>query len=240
MRLYQDIAAYRVGQRELLEQLEQANIPQSAVITNVLASDYSMTKDTDPTQYSLTHSVEYLEIDSQGIIGERHHRAVRPSSGRERAIFPKGTIIREHRHLFAVSLADCKELSDKLDVEVTPQLLGANLIIERVDQLSYSLSALPQGTYIRITNPAIIDSSSINRDNLVAVLQKYATQEGCGITGLSIQEYHKADKSLVKRFIDESKLKRGIVCSVEFPGEGTTRIEAGQRVFFGFPTGYAP
>ena len=60
---------------------------------------------------------------------------------------------------------------------------------------------------------------------MVAVLQKYATQEGCGITGATIKEHHNADKSVVKRFTEESKLNRGIVCSVEFPGEGTAKIE---------------
>ncbi len=240
MKLYQDLSAYIAGQSELLRQLEQANIPSSVIITRVLSPNSTVSKDSHPTQYSLTHSVEYLEIDSQGIIGERHHRAVRPSSGRERAILPKGTIIREHRHIFAVSLGDCKELSDRLDVEVTPELLGANLVIEREDQSPYSLSFLPQGTYLRVASSQVVESSAISKDNLIAVLQKYATQEGCGITGASIQDHHKADKSLVKRFTEESKLNRGIVCSVEFPGEGTAKIEPGQRIFFGFPTGYAP
>ncbi len=235
MHLYNNLEAYIAGEKAKLDELLKANLPEVGIISQVLVSPSGMTRKSHLVEYSVNKVVPYLEIDTSGIIGDRHHQSVRLSTGREKEILPKRSMVREHRHIFAVSLGDCEELSALLGYEATPQLLGANIVIEREDKRSYSLSALPQGTYLRIT-----DSGQRNADKPIAVLQKYVTQEGCGITGNAISHSYGKGTELTKLFEDAAKLNRGIVCSVEFAGVDTARLEAGQKVFFGFPTGYAP
>lgn len=240
MRLHPNLENYLAAQQETITRIRAANIPESVIVSKVLLAEHSLTRETHPKQYSITSPTDSLEVNHLGIIGDRHYRSVRPSGPRERELLPKKSVIREHRHIFAVSLGDCQALSDLVGVQVTPCLLGANLVLEREDGKPYSLSALPQGTYLRIAMPEVVTVGEITTGNLVALLQKQATQEGCGVTGASIQDFYNMGSTIVKQFCDSSKLNRGIVCSVEYPAEGIAKIKPGQRIFFGFPTGYTP
>lgn len=229
MLFYDSLSAYIQGEMEKLRCLQGIILPETGIISKVLAPNQDQDKKSNPTRYSLTQEVDFLKIDSLGIHGDRHRRSHRSSTVRERAIFPKGTIIREHRHVFAVSLYDCKVLSENLGVEVTPELLGVNIVIETENNQDYSLSALPQGTYLQIY--------SSTKEKQIAVLEKRVTQQGCGVTGNAIRLYYKREADITQKFIEVSKSNRGIVCSVESPVEHIARIEAGQRVCFRFPTG---
>ena len=231
MLLYQNLDDYVRGEIERLQSLPKMNIPEQGIISRVLGPGQDQDRKSNPEGYSVTLPVNFLEIDSLGIYGDRHRRPNRPSTVREREVVPKGTIIREHRHIFAVSLYDCKVLSDKLEVDVTPELLGANLVIEREDGQDYSLSALPQGVYIRVY------SHEIEERNLLAVLEKRVTQQGCSVTGNAIRKQYEKTADLTQRFVKISTENRGIVCSVESPVDHSTRIEAGQKVSFSFPKG---
>jgi hypothetical protein len=234
MLLYDNLAAYIEGEKVKLEKLATANLPEKGVIIQVLGPAENQDKATNLDGYSVTRPVEELVIDYEGIHGDRHRRTFHPSTGREKTLYPKGTIIREHRHIFAVSLRDCDELSNRLGVEVTPELLGANLVIAREDAAPYSLSALPIGTHLVIVEPA---TTEMPRPG-IATLVRYAQQQGCGITGNAISKTYGAD--LTKRFGDESKTNRGIVCSVEYPVHPPAALKVGQTVFFRYSMGVTP
>ncbi len=235
MLFYENLLKYIEGQREKLEVLRFANIPDRGLIIKVLLPDRNQDRAANLDTYSLTYEVEQIEIDCLGIKGERHRRISRPSTGREKLIYPKGTLIREHRHIVAVSPYDCKILSDKLEVEVTPELLGANLVIGREDGQDYSLSALPEYSYLLIAEK---ENRELPKPPL-ATLRHYTLQQGCGITGNSISKNYD-NKSLTQKFVVESKENRGILCSVEHPAEKFAIIKAGQKVFFRFPMGITP
>ena len=235
MLFYDDLQSYVRGQRDKLSRLETSNIPERGVILKVLAADEGKSKSQDVASYSVTHEVDQILVNHLGIVGDRHYRSIRPSTGREKSLYPKGTMVREHRHVFAVSLYDCRVLSESLDVEVTPELLGANLVIGREDEQDYSLSLLPENTHLLIAQE---DSRNTPRPP-IATLRHYVLQQGCGITGNSIAKRY-GDKTLTQRFIDSSKVNRGIVCSVEQSAEPFANIKSGQAVFFKFPMGVAP
>lgn len=235
MLFYRNLSEYIKGQKEKLDRLADAKIPVAGLIARVLGPNDNQDKSSDVANYSVTKEVEALKLDYQGIIGDRHRGTHRPSTGRERFIFPKGTEIRQHRHVFAVSPYDCEVLSGKLGVEVTPELLGANLVIGDIANRPYSLSELPENSHLLISPGTV---SHIPHMPIV-VLTHYVKQQGCGITGNAIAE-HYGDKSLTRKFMEASKDNRGIVCSVEYPVEEPATLEVGQKIFFMFPTGISP
>lgn len=235
MLFYDDLEEYVKGQREKLDNLDGANIPERGLILRVLAPSENQDKTTNASNYSVTREVNRIQINHLGIVRDRHYGDVRPSTAREKSLYPKGIMISGHRHVFAVSLHDCKILSNLLNVEVTPELLGANIVIGREDGGDYSLSSLPQNTYLLIAAQGAVEIPKPP----IATLKHYALQQGCGITGNSISEKY-GDKSLTQKFIASSKNNRGIVCSVEQPVNDLAFIEAGQSVFFRFSKGIVP
>lgn len=235
MLFYDDLTHYIAGQRKRIDELQQWKIPELGVISKVLSPGPQQERKNDVAGYSVSHAVEALEVDAQGVIGDRHRGLSHRSGGRERALYPGGTIIRQHRHLCVVCSHDCKVLSEKLGVEVSPELLGANLVIDRADGEDFSLSELPHGTHLLVT-PA--DAEEAARPPIATIVH-FLKQKGCGITGSAIAERH-GDKSLVRAFREHASHNRGIICSVEFPVQSTARLQAGQRVAFRFPMGVSP
>ena len=123
-------------------------------------------------------------------------------------------------------------MSERLQVEVTPQLLGANLVIGREDGAKYSISEVPNNTYFAIAHE---DAKESPQPPLATLIQ-YVPQKGCSRTGRTIAAQY-GDKGLTGKFVDYSEYQRGILCSVEFPVEAPVYLERGQKVFFKFPMG---
>lgn len=235
MLFYNNLEDYIKDQQARLANLPNANIPERGIVLKVLLPRENQDKSSDVVNYSITHEVPQIEIDYLGIFGDRHRRTHKPSSGREITLYPKKTEMREHRNLFAMSPYDCRVLSDKLGVEVTPELLGANVVMGREDGRDYSLSSLPHQAYLIIAPEQSLEMPKPP----IATLLNYAKQQGCGVTGNAIAKKYN-DSTLTKRFIEHSKENRGIVCSIEYPIEPTAKIRQGQKVFFKFPMGIAP
>ena len=235
MLFYKGLQEYIAEEERKLQILKESSVPERGVITKVLLSDKTKTRESHLKHYSLTHEVETLTIDTRGIEGDRHYGHYTYSGGREKVLYKKGTPIAQSRHLFAVSLHDCHVLSEKMGVEITPELLGANLVIECTDKKEYSLSLLPHRTYLCID---VINADKPSRSP-VATLIHHVQQQGCGVTGAGIAEFYK-DPSLTAKFVQNSKTHRGIVCRVEYPVAPAARITKGQSVFFRFPQGISP
>ena len=232
MIFYDTLNDYIHQQRQRLDTLFQANIPEVGVISSVFAPSLNQDKTTHREEYLVTREVETLSVDAQGVIGDRHRCLSRPSTGRESSLYPRGTPIRQHRHLCIVSSYDCQVLSQKLNVEVTPQLLGANILIDRIDRSAFSISDLPQGAHMLVTPEDAAESIKPPLATIVHVVQ----QRGCAFTGRTLA-YHYGDPILLKAFLDASINHRGIICCVEYPVESEVTLKAGQRIVFKFPTG---
>ena len=235
MLFYKSQAEYIAQEQARLEALHLANIPEVGIISGVFDANPEIDKRSDVVGYSVTRPVDQLEVDGQGIRGGRHRCVTRPASGREKTLYPRTSIIRQHRHLFLVSRHDCQKLSDQLGVEVTPELLGANVVIDRADGEAFSLSELPAGTHLLV----IPKDAKVAPKPPIATLVHYAKQQGCGITGNAIAHQY-GDKSLTKAFKEASKNHRGIVCSVEYPTEDFASLAIGQKVVFKFSSATVP
>ena len=234
MLFYDSPSHYIAGQRAKLDALATANLPEQGTITKVLAPGDEQ-DDSSNHGYSVTHAVKHIEVDAHGMVGDRHRCLVRPSTGRETSMYPKGTIIRQHRHVLVVCSHDCHVLSQSLGVEITPELLGANVVLDRSDGAAFCLSQLPHQTHLLLM-PA--DADKPPRPPL-ATLVHVIQQQGCGITGKAIAEHYQ-DASLTKAFREQSKHHRGILCSIEYPAQTTATLQAGLRVAFRYPRAVAP
>ena len=233
MLFYDDLESYIQNERDKLERLKQADIPEVGVILEVFGPNDNQDVKTSPGVHSVTQSFERLFIDCYGIAGDRHHGLTRPSTPREAPLYYKSrSQIVNRRQLFAVSPYECTLLSQRLDVDVTPQLLGANLLIGREDGGDFCISNLPINTYLAVA-PANASGQPMPP---IATLIHYVQQKGCGRTGAALATQYE-DKSLAKRFVDQAEFTRGILVSVEFPVAEPAVLESGQRVFFKFPMG---
>ena len=233
MLFYDDLAAYISGEQEKLQRLAQANIPTTGVILEVLGPSNNQDIASNPNNHSVTQAVDQLVIDSCGIAGDRHRGWARPATGREAPLYKKTKVpIANRRQLFAVSPYECHLLSRKLEVEITPQLLGANLVIGNADGTDFCISEVPSNTYFVIDHSDACKPSSPP----IATLIQYVQQKGCSRTGHAIATTHQ-DPTLTKRFVTNAEHRRGILCSVEYPVDQPTVLERGQKVFLRFPMG---
>ena len=174
-------------------------------------------------------------MDYRGIVGERHQAVTRPSGGRELKVYPRGTQIRGHRHLFVSCSSDVAELSRLMGLEITPEMLGLNLLIDREDEEDFSLTELPVGTMMLLADETATEPTKPP----LATFTSFVKQEGCGITGKLIAD-HYGDPTLTRQFREVTKDHRGILCSVEFPVEETVLLKKEQRIFFRYSRGLAP
>lgn len=233
MMFYKDMTSYIEGKSAELDALQKANIPDSGIILDILGPSENQGRHENPGRHSVTRPVERLTIDCNGIHGDRHRRLTRPSTAREAKLYGRtGVSIVNRRQVFVTSPCEYKALTNTLGVEITAELLGANLVIGREDGDEFYISDLPSNTYLVVGAPA----SSEPEKPPIATLIQYVQQKGCRVTGKAIVTRY-GDQRLQKRFIDNTRRRRGILCSVEYPVDEPATLERGQKVFFRFPVG---
>ncbi|MFL2541832.1 MAG: hypothetical protein ACJ0UT_07650 [Candidatus Latescibacterota bacterium] len=233
MIFYENLTEYIDGESKKIEQLKQANIPAVGVILEVYGPNDHQDMQQNPGGHSVTQAVEGLRVDCHGIEGDRHVGLTRSSTAREADLYLRSRAqIVNRRQVFAVSPYECVLLSKQLGVEVTPQLLGANLLIGRADGGDYCISHVPVNSYLVIAEADAVDASKPP----VATLIHYVQQKGCSRTGKAIAKAYD-DASLSRRFVDHAEFERGILCGVEYPVAEPAVLHKGQRVFFKFPMG---
>ena len=233
MLFYDDVDQYLEDQIAKLQALKTANLPNDGVILQVLGPNDDQAIESNPGGHSVTQAVDQLSVDCHGVTGDRHRGLTRRSTPRESPLYRRTRAqIVNRRQLFAVSPDECTLLTEQLGVEITPQLLGANLVIGSSDGSPFYLSDLPVNTYFAISD-ADDDAPSVPP---LATLVHYVQQKGCSRTGDAVAKAHD-DPALVRRFVEVAEHRRGILCSVEYPVEEAVALKKGQRVFFRFPMG---
>ena len=84
----------------------------------------------------VTRSLPELALTLDGLAGDRHAGPVRAADART-PWHARGTPIANTRQLSIVSVEECAEIAALLEVEaVDPALLGANLVLEGIPELS--------------------------------------------------------------------------------------------------------
>ena len=99
-----------------------------------------------PSDLDQPLSVDLLDLDWGGPVGDRHHGETMSSDTRQSSVFPRGTTIRNHRQLSLVDIAELAQIADALGIpRIDPGTIAENITTEGIEELT----ALP-----RMTRPA--------------------------------------------------------------------------------------
>lgn len=153
----------------------------------------------------VTHAVDELVLDAEGIVGDRHRGHERPADSRV-PWYPRGTPIRNTRHVSLVAPAELARIAARLEVpEVRAEWLGANLVIEGLADLT----RLPVGTRLVMPGGA---SLAVEGENAPCRHAGRAVAEGLAAQG------HTVPAGFDLAFAREAVGLRGLVAWVERPG----------------------
>ncbi len=159
-----------------------------------------------------SHTVERLEIDFEGIVGNRHRGWTRPADGRV-PYLTRGTEIRNTRHLSIVSVEDCAEIARRLEVSAfDPAWIGANVVVQGIPHLSF----LPRGSKMFFDGGAILIITDQNAP--------------CVIAGEAVSIANRGRGDITMAFPKIAKGWRGLVATVEHPGTITAGGEITVRL----------
>jgi len=119
---------------------------------------------------------------------------------------PMGTVRRNNRQWSGVSREELDEISAGLNLQetLTAEDLGCNICTQGIPEFS----KLPKGTRLKFPSGAVLVVEDYNppcRDMANKIANRYLTQEGVKITP--------------REFIIGAKKKRGVVGSIDVPGE---------------------
>jgi hypothetical protein len=233
MIFYKDFATFLEGEAVELDAMQSMDIPEEVEILDILGPNENQDRKENPGRHSVTRPVETLTIDHEGIVGDRHRGMTRPSTAREAKLYARTreTIV-NRRQVFVLSPNECEALTINLGAEVTPELLGANLVLGRPNGEEFYVSDLPTNTYLVVDQPDALKPGKPP----VATLIQYVQQKGCTLTGRALETRY-GDHRLWRKFIENSRERRGILCSIEYPVDKPAILQRGQKVFLRFPAG---
>ena len=147
----------------------------------------------------VSSEAERLTLTFEGILGSRHAGWTRGADARV-PWYKRGTPLRNVRHVSIVSVEELGEIAAALGLrEVKPEWLGANIVLEGLPRLSF----LPTGSRLFFAGEAVLAAEGYNPP---------CTGPGKVIAGA-------AGRGTPLDFTQSGKYRRGIVASVERPGE---------------------
>lgn len=160
-----------------------------------------------------TRPVERAVLGFEGLAGDGHAGFTRRAGGRE-PWYPRGTEMRSGRQLSILSAEELVSVAVDLGLDtVDPAALGGNMVISGVPRFSF----LPAGTRLFFEGGASVVVEAQNAP--------------CRHAGKALAEMHPGHDGLDLAFVAAAKRRRGVVASVERPGE----IAAGTAVTVRIP-----
>lgn len=148
-----------------------------------------------------TRAVSRLALGHAGIDGDHHAGFTRTAGGRE-PWYPRGTEIRSGRQVSIVCPDELAAVAAALGIPaVDPGLIGANLVLSGVPRLSF----LPAGTRIFLEGGASLVVEGQNAP--------------CRYAGAALGSAHPGREDIETGFVAAARRRRGLVASVERPGE---------------------
>lgn len=151
-----------------------------------------------PTGSDLPVAVDTLELDWGGAIGDRHHGTTMLSDVRQRPVFDKGTLIRNHRQLSLVDTDELARVAANLGIEsVAPGVIADNIATTGLPHLS----TLPGMTRLVFSSGPVLLIGKANTP--------------CTIAGAMVEKQYGAPAAA---FPKAAWGLRGVTAWVEFPG----------------------
>jgi hypothetical protein len=150
-----------------------------------------------------TREVAVLEVDLQGIPGDRHYGFTRKAGARERW-YKAGTPMRSGRQLTLVSLEELAEIARRMELPgIEPEWLGANVLVQGLPDFT----CLPWGSRLFFEGGATLVNEGDNAP--------------CRFAGAEIARQFPERSGLDLLFVKAAQNLRGLVASVECEGSIT-------------------
>jgi hypothetical protein len=145
-----------------------------------------------------------VRAELDGFIGDKHQGFSRVCY--EGDTEPEGTVRRNNRQWSGMSQEELNDIQQALDLSqaLSPEDLGVNICIEGVDEFS----KLPKGSKLVFPSGAVLLVEDYNppcTEMAEKIAELYTNKAGNSITS--------------RQFIIESKRTRGVVGSIDVPGE---------------------
>jgi hypothetical protein len=183
--------------KHMQESTRQAAIIPARKLTARVAGMYAALKGAFQTE-----PVAELALGFDGIAGDFHAGETRRSGGRE-PWYPRGTEIRNERQLTLVSADELAIIAERMGLaELRPEWIGANLVIDGVQ----NLSMLPAGTLLFFKGGATL---KVDGQNHPCRLAGRSVAERAGVADI---------EAGALAFPKAAKRLRGLVAWVEKPG----------------------
>ena len=160
----------------------------------------------------VSQSVDSLKLTYEGIVGDYHAGMTRNSGARE-PWYPRGTEMRNERHVSILSEEELVEIGENMGLEtVDPGWIGASMVFEGIPNMSY----LPPRTLLLFDGGVTLRVDGYNapcRDAGGSIAKH---------VGIEAEDHQRTDMALA--FKTAAHMKRGLVAWVEREGE----IKAGE------------
>ena len=161
---------------------------------------------TDRQQTIKSNPIQTGKLDFGGLQGDSHYGETRPACVRVEDLYPEGTPIRNTRQVSIVSSEELDLIAKDMGLEtVDPELVGANLVIEGI----LDLSLLPPSTRLQFATGATLTVDMINLP--------------CNFPAREIEKIYPGKGKLFKSSAHE---RRGVTAWVEREGD----ISVGDKV----------
>jgi len=153
----------------------------------------------DPAHFR-TGAVAGLNLDLQGIFGDRHRGFTRRAGARE-PWYPRGSEMRSGRQVSLVSVEELAEVARRLEIPVLEAgWIGANVVLEGLPDLT----GLPWGTRLVFSGGAVLVNEGENAP--------------CRFAGAEVARHFPARAGLDRLFAKAAVHLRGILARVELAG----------------------
>lgn len=177
--------------------------------TGTISGTYTSTDPMGGAGSFVTYPVPELALDMSGIPDDRHGGLTRRSTAREPWL-TRGTVLRNDRQLSVLSREELALIAAGLGIaEATPELVGANLLIEGIT----NLSRIAPGSLLAIGG---VWGGKGTFDGK-ALLRVEAYNKPCRGPGRKLAAAH-GRPELEFAFVKAAASLRGLVLSVALPG----------------------
>lgn len=120
-------------------------------------------------------AVDELALDWAGVVGDRHYGPTMMAGARQKAVYDRGTVIRNHRQVSLVDLDELRAIAERMGLEeVAPGTIADNICTEGIP----ALTALPALTRLRFSSGAVLVTGGENSPCTIAgamVGKRYGT-----------------------------------------------------------------
>ena len=164
-------------------------------------------------------AVTELAATFDGLEGEDHGGAMRPSCSRVRTQYPKGTVIRNTRQICVVSAEEMAAVAAEMGVEVfNPEWCGANIVVEGLPDFTH----LPPSSRLQMSDGTTL---TVDMENQPCHLPAPVIDEDAPGHGRAFKQAAKGRRGVTAWVEREGNLRVGDSVTLHIPAQRAWRGE---------------